>query len=207
MFGISKQLFYTLLTLTILITQGCSSREETFNFSLKTLEEARSFENGINSSLKIQDDFSPAKGFYPLDSLYKIKGRVVFVRNHENFLPLTTKYYKDENSDSIRYIIYEWNKAIPGTSQAERQELLNPEIQKFDDYHQKYIALVKKFKAEYGEPIEGDGKVRKSFTIYPIWKAHMKFQHDKKYIDLDWVWIPSNDARVFKIITKVYPSH
>ncbi len=187
------------------IATSCSEGTEVYNFDVSTMNEANSFEEETGSELKIQDDFKPVQGFFPMDSIYQIQGRRVYLRNTEYFLPLTTKYYKDQNSDSIRYIIYEWNKAVPGTTPKERANILFEESKKFDEYHQKYVSLVKTFKKLYGDPVEGNGRVQKSLHIYPIWKAHIRFKSNKKYIDLDWIWIPSNDARVLKIIAKAYP--
>lgn len=202
----NKFSFLLYLLIPGLFLNACAPSEEKINFDINTVEAMSDFENGLSSTLKIQDGFRPAKGFFPLDSIYQIEGRYVYQRPNENFLPLTTKYYLDEKTDNILFTIYEWNRATPGIEAQERAELLLKEAGKFDDYHAKYVELVKRFQKRYGKPIEGDGRAKKSLHVLGVWKAHLKFQHNGKYIDLDWIWIPSNDARVFKIIAKAYPA-
>lgn len=201
---ISKQLFSVSRALLIAIVFACSScffgpNPNALYFDSSSLDQIREQEKKLGA--KEYNGFS--HGIGRVSDKQTWGQSIMFLRSDTDFLPLLTKYYFDADS-TVQFIQYEWNKAVPGTSVKERDNMMLEEREKHTAYHHKFMEIAKQITNSYGSPTQGDGRVKRiPFEQLYMYKADYSWDLEDRSIHHRMVWIPSQGIPVFKIFTKV----
>ncbi len=189
---------YGAVGLLMMLLASCGSDEDVLLFDQIPLSEIRKEESAVGA----KEFDGLAHGVGKVDSL-KWENSLMFLRKDADFIPLKTKYYFGQDS-TVQYIVYEWNRAVPGTAVEERDQMMAEERGKHEAYHKKFIAIANQIAQKYGNPTDGDGQVKRiPFEQLYMFKADYIWKLEDRSIYHRMVWIPSHGIPVFKVFTKV----
>ena len=193
--------------LTLIVFCSCTEEKTIYDFNIKNINQATSLESSLGATKYTTPFPGPSKSFYPYsDSLTPPDKGLFFRRKNDDFIPLITKYFYDSKTNEVKMIVYEWSKAIPGTSEEEYKELTKNEMKKRATYDQLYQKTYNELHEKYGQHTVGNGRLVKSgLEVFPTWKRQLGWRSDTLNIDLVMNWIPTDQLNIYNIILKAYP--
>ena len=167
-----KKIIFLILFFTALYLSNCTSGhllitadQEKIRVEKWKVEEAIQWEQKINAAGKrhqwkgILFEFTA-----PLQKEYQFGAPLVFQRAQKGPLPLHVEYFYSLPDSTLRFVIYDWERAKYST-EAEKEKAWKEEPFKKEVYQEKYESLKAKGEKQFGTPKTEDQDWQKMESV------------------------------------------
>ncbi|MGK9124321.1 hypothetical protein M1D52_09375 [Olivibacter sp. SA151] len=100
-----------------------------------------------------------SEAYYPLIDRYPVRLPVIVLHKPHHYLPLYTNYFYTPKDSVVRFVLYDWDKAM-FVSSPEEERILKKEHTKFKKYNREYERIKALAIDQLGIPIEEDREAK-----------------------------------------------
>ena len=188
----------------VLFLSSCSQEDNKLLLDVESKEEVIEKEKNKGGEL-LYDSLIISNLNVPETYRGKVDKELKFLRNSKATLPLKTRYFYKAEENTVKVVLYQWDRILPGFTLEQTDSLLNMDANNMELYDAKFNEVGEQLIDRFGLPNKGHGSLKQvKFKMLDMWQRQLIWDLDTEYAELNLYWVPKTGYRIFKVFVVYY---